>query len=222
MLKLKLQYLGHLMQRTDSFEKTLMLGKIEGRRKRGDRGWDGWMASLTQWTWIWASSRKWYGNWQGHLAFCSPWCHKHLDVTELNWEWAWWKTLTSTCARQPGLLCTNTTLATATGECLSCQQHRTACPHYELSSSETNQILTLWKRQCSTMPGLVFQIGLCVFFPSHGSQPAPTSVHRVAKFIIIESCVTLLSIYIPTVQLRRASRGLVTTVTIAPTPYCAI
>ena len=35
MLKLKLQYLGHLMQRTDSFEKTLMLGKIEGRRRRG-------------------------------------------------------------------------------------------------------------------------------------------------------------------------------------------
>ena len=35
MLKLKLQYFGHLMQRTDSFEKTLMLGKIEGRRKRG-------------------------------------------------------------------------------------------------------------------------------------------------------------------------------------------
>ena len=35
MLKLKLQYFGHLMQRTDSFEKTLMLGKIEGERKRG-------------------------------------------------------------------------------------------------------------------------------------------------------------------------------------------
>ena len=38
MLKLKLQYFGHLMQRVDSFEKTLMLGKIEGRRRRGDRG----------------------------------------------------------------------------------------------------------------------------------------------------------------------------------------
>ena len=50
MLKLKLQYFGHPMWRTDSLEKTLMLGKIEGRRKRGDRRWDGWMASLTQWT----------------------------------------------------------------------------------------------------------------------------------------------------------------------------
>ena len=38
MLKLKLQYFGYLMQRADSFEKTLMLEKIEGRRRRGDRG----------------------------------------------------------------------------------------------------------------------------------------------------------------------------------------
>ena len=50
MLKLKLQYFGHLMGRTDSFENTLMLGKIEGVRKRDDRGIDGWMASLIQWT----------------------------------------------------------------------------------------------------------------------------------------------------------------------------
>ena len=41
--------LGHLMQGTDSFEKTLMLGKIEGGRRRVDRGWDGWMASPIQW-----------------------------------------------------------------------------------------------------------------------------------------------------------------------------
>ena len=41
MLKLKLQYFGHLMRRNDSFEKTLMLGKIEGRREGDDRGWDG-------------------------------------------------------------------------------------------------------------------------------------------------------------------------------------
>ena len=51
MLKLKLQYFGHLMQRADSLAKTLMLGKTEGRRRRGhNRGRDGWMASLTQWT----------------------------------------------------------------------------------------------------------------------------------------------------------------------------
>ena len=56
MLKLKLQYFGHLMQAADSFEWTLMLGKIEGRREGVNRGWDGWMASLTQWAWVWVNS----------------------------------------------------------------------------------------------------------------------------------------------------------------------
>ena len=60
MLKLKLQYFGHLIQRVDALEKTLMLGKIEGQRWRDDRGWDGWMASPTQWTLVWADSRRWW------------------------------------------------------------------------------------------------------------------------------------------------------------------
>ena len=47
MLKLKLQYFGHLMRRVDSLEKTLMLGGIGGRRRGDDRRRDGWMASLT-------------------------------------------------------------------------------------------------------------------------------------------------------------------------------
>ena len=47
MLKLKIQYFGYLMRRTDSLEKILMLGKIEGGRRRDNRGWDGWMASPT-------------------------------------------------------------------------------------------------------------------------------------------------------------------------------
>ena len=59
-LMLKLQYFGHLMPRADSLEKTLMLGKIEGRRRKAYRGQDGWMGSLTQWTWVWASSRRWW------------------------------------------------------------------------------------------------------------------------------------------------------------------
>ena len=58
MLKLKLQYFGHLMQRTDSLENTLMLRKIEGRR-RGQQRKRCWMASPTQWTWVWASSGRW-------------------------------------------------------------------------------------------------------------------------------------------------------------------
>ena len=58
MLKLKLQYSGHLMRKANSLEKILMLGKIEGRRRSRNRGWDGWMASLTQWAWVWANSRR--------------------------------------------------------------------------------------------------------------------------------------------------------------------
>ena len=63
MLKLKLQYFGHLMRRADSFEKTLMWGQIEGWKEGDDRGWDGWMASPTQWTWVWVNSGSW--SWTG-------------------------------------------------------------------------------------------------------------------------------------------------------------
>ena len=48
MLKLKLQYFGHLLQRADSLEKTLILERLRAGGERGDRGWDGWVASLTQ------------------------------------------------------------------------------------------------------------------------------------------------------------------------------
>ena len=57
-LKLKLQYFGHLMWRVNSLEKTLMLGKTEGKRIRDNRRWDVWMSSLTQWTWVWANTRR--------------------------------------------------------------------------------------------------------------------------------------------------------------------
>ena len=50
MLRLKSRYFGYLMRRVDSLEKTLIQGKIKGRRRRDDRGQDGWMASPTQWT----------------------------------------------------------------------------------------------------------------------------------------------------------------------------
>ena len=43
-------------------------------REGGDKGWDGWMASWTQWTWTWANSGKWWRT--GDLACCSPWCHR--------------------------------------------------------------------------------------------------------------------------------------------------
>ena len=91
MLKLKLQYFGHLMRRADSFEKTLMLGKTEGRRIGDDRGWDGWMASPTQWTWVWVDSRNWW--WTGRpgmLRLMGSQRVGHDWVTELNWGESGW------------------------------------------------------------------------------------------------------------------------------------
>ena len=86
MLKVKLQYFGHLMWRADSFEKTLMLGKIEGRRTRDDWGWDGWMASPTQWTWVWVNSRSWWCTGRpGMLQSMGSQTVGHDWVTELNW-----------------------------------------------------------------------------------------------------------------------------------------
>ena len=86
MLKLKLQYFGHLMQRVDSLEKTLMLGGIGGRREGDDRGWDGWMASLTRWTWVWVNSRGcWWTGRPGVLWFLGSQRVGHDWVTELNW-----------------------------------------------------------------------------------------------------------------------------------------
>ena len=84
MLKLELQYFGHLMWRTYSFEKTLMLGKIDGSKRRG---WQRmrWLDGITEWI-LMSEQAPWVGDGQGGLAFCSPWAHKELDMTErLNW-----------------------------------------------------------------------------------------------------------------------------------------
>ena len=63
MLKLKLQYLGHLMQRGDSLEKTWCWERLRAGAEEDDRGWDGWMASLTRWIWVWVNSGSWW--WTG-------------------------------------------------------------------------------------------------------------------------------------------------------------
>ena len=80
MPKLKLQYFGHLMWRTDSFEKTLMLGKRAGG-EGDDRRWDGWMASPTQWTWVWVDSGSWW--WTGR-----PGVLQSIGSQKVRHDWA--------------------------------------------------------------------------------------------------------------------------------------
>ena len=60
MLKLKLQYFGHLMWRADSLKRPWFWERSKAGREGDDRGWDGWMTSLSQWAWIWASSGRWW------------------------------------------------------------------------------------------------------------------------------------------------------------------
>ena len=82
MLKLKLQYFGHLVRRVDSLEKTLMLGGIGAGREGDDRGWDGWMAL----PWVWLNSESWW--WTGRLGvlqFMGSQRVGHNWATELNW-----------------------------------------------------------------------------------------------------------------------------------------
>ena len=87
MLKLKLQYFGHLMRRVDSLEKTRMLGGIGGRRRRG-RQRIRWLDSITPtgWTWVWVNSGSWW--WTGRpgvLGFMGSQRVGHDWATELNW-----------------------------------------------------------------------------------------------------------------------------------------
>ena len=79
-LKLKLQSFGHVIQRTDSLEKTLMLGKIEGRRQSGRQRMR-WLEGITD-SMDMSLSKMGVGDGQGVLVCCSPWGRKESDTTE--------------------------------------------------------------------------------------------------------------------------------------------
>ena len=87
---------GHLTQSTDTVGKTLLLGGTGGRRRGDGRGWDGWVASPTRWTWVWVDSGSWW--WTGRpgvLWFMGSQRVGHDWVAELNWteeklgKWYW-------------------------------------------------------------------------------------------------------------------------------------
>ena len=85
-LKLKPHSFGHLMRRADSFEKTQCWERLRAGGEGEDRGWDGWMASPTQWIWVWVNSGSWW--WTGRpgvLRFMGSQRVGHDWATELNW-----------------------------------------------------------------------------------------------------------------------------------------
>ena len=86
MLKLKLQYFGHLMRRVDSWRRFGCWEGLGAGEEGDDRGWDGWMASLNQWTRVWVNSGSWW--WTGRpgvLRFMGSKRVRHDWATELNW-----------------------------------------------------------------------------------------------------------------------------------------
>jgi len=86
MLKLKLQYFGHPSCEELTHWKSLWCWEgLWAGGEGDDRGWDGWMASLTQWTWVWVNSGSWW--WTG--ACCNSWGRKESDTT----EWLIWSDL---------------------------------------------------------------------------------------------------------------------------------
>ena len=91
MLMLKLQYFGHPMWRADSLEKPSCWKILKAKGERGGRGWDSCIALLTQWTWIWANSGRWWRT--EEAGMCNPWGsqrvrhnlvteHHHLKLTQ--------------------------------------------------------------------------------------------------------------------------------------------
>ena len=86
MLKLKVQYFGHLLRRVDSLERPWCWEGLEAGGEGYNRGWDGWMASWTRWTWVWVNSRSWW--WTGRpgvLQFMGSQRVRHDWETKLNW-----------------------------------------------------------------------------------------------------------------------------------------
>ena len=85
-LKLKLQYFGHFMRRVDCWKRPWSWEGLGARGEGDERGWDGWMASPTRWTWVWMISGSWW--WTGTLGvlgFIGSQRVRHDWVTELNW-----------------------------------------------------------------------------------------------------------------------------------------
>ena len=96
MLKLKIQYFGYLMWRADSFERFWFWERLRAGEEGDNRGWDGWMASLTQWTWVWVNSGSWWWTgrpgvlqFMGSLRVGHDWATSLSLFTFMHWRRKW-------------------------------------------------------------------------------------------------------------------------------------
>ena len=111
MLKLKLQYSGLMMWRTDSFEKTLTLERLKAGGEGDDSRWDSWMSLPTWWTWVWASSRSWWWTGKPGVLQSMGWQRVRHDWVTLSlrkWDFSpalWQKQRGSMCTLDAGRAC---------------------------------------------------------------------------------------------------------------------
>ena len=154
MLKLKLWYFGHWMWRTDSLEKTLMLGKIESRRRKKGTTKDemvGWHQWLNRYKF---EQGPGVGGGQGSLVCCSPWGHKESDMTE-RWNWiesCWDNSINQALCDKPRcMLCTHQSL-------LVCFPR-----HFTLTPVLTHVTFCIVDKFCNHLPAPRGQVQLWVF-----------------------------------------------------------
>ena len=91
MLKPKLQYFGHLMPRTDSLKRSWGWERLKVGGEGDDREWDGWMTSLTQWTWVWVSSGSWW--WMGKPGVLQSMKSQRVGHNWVTEPTDWWTVL---------------------------------------------------------------------------------------------------------------------------------
>ena len=80
-LKLKLQYFGHMIQELTHWKRPWCWDRLKVEGEGDDRGWDGWMASLTRWAWVWVSSRSWW--WTGKSGVLQA-----MGLQRVGHDWA--------------------------------------------------------------------------------------------------------------------------------------
>ena len=140
MLKLKLQYFDHLMQRADSFEKTLNWERLKAGGEREDRGWDCWMSSLTQWILVWVNSGSWW--WTGR-----PGLLKFMGLESQTWliELNWMVALMATSSKRAYAI------------------PNSAVPRAPVHAAKHHQPVPLWEtHKCSLVSVSVRSLGPCV------------------------------------------------------------